>query len=55
MICTKRRLNEEIKLIQKILLKNNYSKNVINAQIEEKIAQFFTFERFGPEKCPVES
>ena len=53
MICTKRRLNEEIERIKKILLGNGYPKNIINAQITKKIAQFFTLRRFGPEKCPV--
>ena len=49
MICTKRRLSEEIERIKKILLDNGYPKNVINAQI----AKFSTLKRFGPEKCPV--
>ena len=53
MICTKYRLNGEIEQIKKILLDNGYSKNVINAQIAKKIAQFSTLKRFGPEKCPV--
>ena len=53
MICTKRRLNEEIERIKKILLDNGYPKNVINAQITKKITQFSTLKRFGPEKCPV--
>ena len=45
MICTKRRLNEEIERIKMILLDNT--------QITKKIAQFSTLKRFGPEKCPV--
>ena len=53
MICTKRRLNGGIERIKKVSLDNSYSKNVINAQIAKKIAQFFTLKRFGPEKCPV--
>ena len=53
MICTKRRLNEEIERITKILLDSGYPKNVINAQIAKKIAQFSTLKRFGPEKCPM--
>ena len=53
MICTKRRLNGEIERIKKILLDNGYPKNVINTQITNKISQFFTLQRFGPEKCPV--
>ena len=53
MICTKRRLNEEIERIKKILLDNGYLKNIINAQITKKIAQLSTLKRFGPEKCPV--
>ena len=52
-ICTKRRLNEEIELIKKILLDNGHSENVINTQITKKIAQFSTLKRFGLEKCPV--
>ena len=38
MICTKRRLNEEIERIKKILLYNGYPKNIINTQITKKIA-----------------
>ena len=53
MICTKCRLNGEIKQIKKILLDNGYPKNVINVQIAKKIAQFSTLKRFCPEKCPV--
>ena len=53
MICTKRRLNGEIERIKKICLDNGYPKDVINAQIAKKIAQFITLKRFGPEKCPV--
>ena len=50
-ICTKRRLNGEIERIKKILLDNGYPKNVINAQIAKKIAQFSTLKRFGPENA----
>ena len=46
MICTKHRLNGEIEQIKKILLDNGYPKNVIKAQIAEKIVQFFTLKRF---------
>ena len=53
MICTKRRLNEEIERTKKILLDNGYPKNIINTQITKKIAQFSILKRFGPEKCPV--
>ena len=53
MVCTKRRLNEKIERIKKIILDNGHPKNVINTQIAKKIAQFFTLKRFGPEKCPV--
>ena len=53
MICTKRRFNGEIERIKKILLDDGYPKNVINAQIVKKIAQFSTLKQFGPEKCPV--
>ena len=48
MICTKRRLNEEIERIKNILLDSGYPKNVINAQIIKKIAQSSTLKRFGP-------
>ena len=50
MICTKRRLNGKIERIKKILPDNGYPKNVFNAQIAKKIAQFSTLKRFGPEK-----
>ena len=53
MICTKRRLNGEIERIKKLLLDNGCPKNVINTQINTKIAQFSTLKRFGPEKWPV--
>ena len=39
--------------IKKILLDNGYPKNVINARITKKIAQFSTLKQFGPEKFPV--
>ena len=51
MICTKRKLNWEMERIKEILLDNGYPKNVINAQITKKIAQFSTHKRFGPKKC----
>ena len=55
MICIKRRLNEEIERIKKILLSNDYSNNLVSTQISMKIAQFGTLwlckVRFGPEKC----
>ena len=53
MICTKRRLNEEIERIKKILLNKGCPKNVIEPQIDKKIAQFSILKRFRPEKCPV--
>ena len=53
LICTKRRLNEEIERINKILLDNSYPKNVVNAQIAKKISQFSTLKRSGPERCLV--
>ena len=53
MISIKHKLNGEIERIKKILLKNGYLNNVINAQIAKKIAQLFTLKRFGQEKCPV--
>ena len=53
MICIKRRLNRKIERIKKIVLDNGYPKNVINAQIAKKTAQFSTLKRFGPEKCPM--
>ena len=46
-ICTKRRLNEEIERIKKILLYNGYPKNVVNAQIAKKITQFSTPKSFA--------
>ena len=52
-ICTKRRLNGQIEPIKKILLDNGYPKNIINARIAKKIAQFSTLKQFGPEKCAV--
>ena len=53
MICTKYRFNVEVEQIKTILLESGYPKNVINAQIAKKIAQFSTLKRFGPEKCPM--
>ena len=53
MICTKRRLSAQIKPMKKILLHHGYTKNIVNAQIAKKIAQFSTLKRLGPEKCPV--
>ena len=53
MICTKRRFNGEIERIKKVLLDNGYPRNIINAQIAKKIAQFSTLGRFGPKKYPM--
>ena len=53
MICTKSKLNEEIKHIKYILLNNGYPESIIDCNISKKIAQFSMPKRFGPEKCPV--
>ena len=53
MICTKSKLNEEIKHIKNILLDNGYPESIIDSNISNKIAQFSMPKRFGPEKCPV--
>ena len=53
MICTKSKLNKEIKHIKNILLDNGYPESIIDCNISKKIAQFFMPKRFGPEKCPV--
>ena len=52
-ICTKSKLNEEIKHIKNILLDNGYSESIIDCNISKKIAQFSMPKRFGPEKCPL--
>ena len=46
-------LNAQIKPMKKILLHHGYPKNITNAQIAKKIAQFSTLKRLGPEECPV--
>ena len=51
-ICTKSKLNEEIKHIKNILWDNGYPESIIDSNISKKIAQFSMPERFGPE-CPV--
>ena len=53
MICTKSKLNKEIKHIKNILLDNGYPESIIYRNISKKIAQFSMPKRFGPEKCPV--
>ena len=54
MICTKSKLNKEIKHITNILLDNGYPESIIiNCNISKKIAQFSMPKRFGPEKCPM--
>ena len=40
MICTKSKLNEEIKRIKNILLDNGYPESIINSNISKKIASF---------------
>ena len=40
MICTKSKLNEEIKHIKNILLDNGYPESIIDCNISKKIAQF---------------
>ena len=53
MVCTKSKLNEEIKHIENILLDNGYPESIIDSNISKKIAQFSIPKRFGPEKCQV--
>ena len=53
LICTKSKLNEEIKHIKNILLDNGYSEFIIDSNISKKIAQFSMAKRFGPERFPV--
>ena len=53
MICTKSKLNQEIKHIKNILLDNGYSESIIDSNISKKIAQFSLAKRFGLEKFPV--
>ena len=53
MICTKSKLNEEIKHIKNILLDNGYPESIIDSNISKKIAKFSMPKRFDPEKCPV--
>ena len=53
MICTKSKLNEEIKHVKNILLDNGYPESIIDSNISKKITQFSMHIRFGPEKCPV--
>ena len=53
MICTKYKLNEEIKHIKNILLDNGYPESIIDSNISKKIAQFSMPKRFGSEKCLV--
>ena len=53
MICTKSKLNKEIKHIKNILLDNGYPESIIDCYISKKIAQFSMPKRFGPEKCLV--
>ena len=53
MICTKSKLNEEIKHIKNILLDNGNPESIIDCNISKKIAQFYMPKQFGPEKCPV--
>ena len=53
MICTKSKLNKEIKHIKNILLNNGYPESIIDSNISKKIAQFSMPKQFGPEKCPV--
>ena len=53
MICTKYKLNKEIKYIKNILLDNGYPESIIDSNISKKIAQFSMPKRFGSEKCLV--
>ena len=52
MICTKSKLNEEIKHIKNILLDNNYPESIIDCNIFKKIAQFSMPKRFGLRSVP---
>ena len=51
MICSKHRLNEEMKHIEKLLPNNGCSENVVSTQIATKASHFSTPKRFASEKC----
>ena len=53
MICSKNKLGSELDTIKRILIENGYPENVISVCIREKVANFVSNKRFGPEKCPV--
>ena len=53
MICSKNKLGSELDTIKRIFIENGYPENVTSACIKEKVANFVSNKRFGPEKCPV--
>ena len=53
MICFKNKLGSELDTIKRIFIENGYPENVISVCIREKVANFVSNKRFGPEKCPV--
>ena len=53
MICSKNKLGPKLDTLKRTLIENGYPENVISACIREKVANFVSNKRFGPEKCPV--
>ena len=49
MICSKNKLGSELDTINRIIIENGYPENVISACIREKVANFVSNKRFGPE------
>ena len=52
MICSKRRIDAEMKKVTDIFLRNGYPDNVISSSIRLTISQFNCIKSFGPSKCP---
>ena len=53
MICSKSKLQHELKNISSILRKNGHPESIIQITISKKIARFNRKPKGGPQKCPV--
>ena len=53
MICSKSKLDSELKKLTNIFLEYGYPEDVISVYIKEKIGNFSADVKFGPQKCPV--
>ena len=52
MICSKNRIDSEIKMITNIFLRKEYPDNIISTSIGSTISKFNSIKSIGPSECP---